>query len=221
MAYMECYNPYNLRIKLTIQVIDYFPERTNFMNSYPVVTGQTFVGAINYDTDCRLKNGNNPNYVGLLTSFSNVDVEITEPSFINYTPSIVTDTEMYFQTIELNAFSEVILRVYFCKYNYVGSITNPGNIDNLNIYVKRYLFVIKPNQECIYQKNNIPVCLNQSNINTILLSTYPDTLLPYNVKQYIFEYGLNQIVIEGITGNPATDDIIVNNYVMDFINSLN
>jgi len=218
MAYMECYNPYNLNIKLTIQVIDYYPERTNFINSYPNIIGQTFVGAINYDTDCRLKNGNNPNFVGLLTSFGNVDNEITVPAFLNYTPPNVTDTEMYFQTIETNAFSEVILRVYFCKfyYNVSGS-----NLTFLNIYIKRYLFVIKPNQECLYQKNSIPVCLNQANITQALFITYPDTLLPFNIKVFNLEYGLNQIVLDGLTGVPSNDDVIVKNYVMSFVNSLN
>jgi hypothetical protein len=218
MAYMECYNPYNLNIRLTIQIIDYFPERTNFINSYPNVMGQTFVGAINYDTDCRVKNGNNPNFVGLLTSFGNVDNETTIPAFLNYTPPNVTDTEMYFQTIQTNAFSEVILRVYFCKYYYVLDVNN--NISNLNIYVKRYLFVIKPNQDCIYQKNSIPVALNQANITQALFITYPDTLLPFNIKIYNFEYGLNQVVLDGLTGT-ATDAIIVKNYVMSFVNSLN
>jgi len=218
MAYMECYNPYNLSIKLTIQVIDYYPERTNFINSIPNVIGQTFVGAINYDTDCRIKNGNNPNFVGLLTSFGNVDNEITVPAFLNYTPPNSTDTEMYFQTIETNAFAEVILRVYFCKfyYNVSGS-----NLTLLNIYIKRYLFVIKPNQECLYQKNSIPVCLNQANITQALFITYPDTLLPFSIKIYNFEYGLNQIVLDGLTGIPVNDNIIVNNYVMSFVNSLN
>lgn len=218
MSNMECYNPYNLNIRLTIQVIDYFTERTNFINSYPNVVGQTFVGSINYDSDCRVKNGSNPNFVGLLTSFGNVDKETTVPSFLNYTPPNVTDTEMYFQTIQINSFAEVILRVYFCKYYYTLDVNN--NINNLNIYVKRYLFVIKPNQACMYQKNNIPVALNQANITQALIITYPDTLIPFNVKVYNFEYGLNQIVLDGLTGT-ATDAIIVNNYVTNFVTSLN
>lgn len=218
MAYMECYNPYNLRIRLTIQVIDYYPERNNFNNLYQVIPGQTFVGAINYDTDCRIKNANNPNFVGLLTSFGNVDNETTVPAFLNYTPPNVNDTEMYFQTIETNAFSELVLRVYFCKFYYNVS---SSNLTFLNIYIKRYLFVIKPNQECIFQKNSIPVCLNQSNITQALIITYPDTLLPYNIKVYNFNYGYNQVVLNGLTGVPANDDVLVKNYIMELVNSLN
>jgi hypothetical protein len=218
---IQCFNPYNVSLQLTFQVIDYFTERTNFLLNSPV--GTTFYGAINYDTDCSLKNGSNPFFTGYLKSYSNVDNDTTIPPFLGSAPGNTLDQEMYFYTIEVNAFSAILLRVYLCKYIYTISNTPNYHITSLVINTKRFIISVKPDQNCVYMSNNIPVCLNIQNYynNQNLQISYPIVISSGESTDFQYVFGDNQIIIDGISVDTNKNDILVKNYIINLINNIN
>jgi len=217
-----CISCTEVEIKLDINIIDYFEETNKFM-TLPIHDSidltEIFFPVINYDTDCRLKNGSVVGFDGLLTSFSNVDENDTDPTFMNSTLPSPTDPEMTFQSICINIYSEVVLRVYLCKYAYKISTTPPYLVEYLFVKVFRYMFIIKRDQNTMYGSNNVFVCLDQSNYTQALSISYPNILNRYNLKCFDLNYGYNQAMIDNLSNDPLNNDLVVRNYITNFMDS--
>jgi len=216
MATIRCFNPYNLNLIITVQVIDYYIERTIYQTSNAPI--YNYFGAINYNADCSAKNGNNPYFVGELELSGTIDNDTTQPSFLGPTPINPIDTEMYFYTEQINSFSALTVNIYFCRYDF---IVNNSIIEECNINLIKYTIIIKPDQNCIFRSNNIPVCLNPANYNNYLKNTYPYATFTSSMKEYDFNYGYNQLVINGIDNDVFNNNTRITNFVMNLVNTMN
>lgn len=216
MSKIQCFNPYNLNLIITVQVIDYYKERTMFRTSNN--PNNYYFTTIKYNADCSEKNKNNPYFVGELELSGSIDNDTTIPNFLGPNPIDPIDTEMYFYTEQINSFSALTVYVLFCKFNYTINVLN--QIEECNINMMKYTINIKPDQNCIFMSNNIPICLNPANYNAYLKNAYPFTTFTSQTKEYDFSYSRNQLIINGINGDPSNDNNLITTFVMNLCNNI-